>query len=97
MVHEGGWPDEQCGQRQILQGSGMDKDGCAQKARTKGLKSFGWGASSNTRGMCFGIALDVTAEYWTQAKNDRTDIKCPNGAWEDSGLFDTYIMNPTTV
>jgi len=41
--------------------------------------------------------LDVTAEYWKKAKSDRTDIECPGGDWEESGMFDTYIMDPSTL
>jgi len=99
MIHEGGWPNEACGKRKLMPQSGMDADGCAQKARDQDppLLAFGWGSSKNTRGMCFGINFPVTTEYWVQAKADRADLKCPNGEWEDSGLFDTYIINPSTV
>lgn len=97
LIHEGGWPNEACGKRQIARGSGMDADGCAAKAREAGKLSFGWGSSKSTRGMCFVIDFPVTEQYWDKAKADRADLECPNGNWEDSGLFDTYIINPRTV
>jgi len=97
MIHEAGWPSELCGKRKMAPGSGMDADGCAAKARGAGKLAFGWGSSSQTRGMCFTIDFPVTAQYWDKAKADRSDLDCPNGEWEENGMFDTYIINPRTV
>jgi len=97
MVHEGGWPDETCGKRQLSRASGLDADGCAAEARKLSKLAFGWGSSSSTRGMCFIIDFAVDEAVWDKAKADRSDVKCPSGNWEDSGLFDTYLINPRTV
>jgi hypothetical protein len=97
LVHEGGWPDETCGKRQLSRVSGLDADGCAAEARKVNKLAFGWGAAASTRGMCFIIDFVVDKAVWDKAKADRTDVKCSSGNWEDSGLFDTYLINPSTV
>jgi len=96
LVHEGGWPNEVCAKRQMKLRSGSIDD-CAKEARDDGKLAFGVGSNRNTRGMCFVLDLSVTQEYFNKAKANRTNVQCPGGAWEDSGMFDSYIINPQTV
>merc|ERR1719471_2499213 len=96
MVHEGGWPNEACAQRQLKLRSGSVDD-CAAAARTDGKLAFGVGSVQQTQGMCFVLNLPVTQEYFNKAKNNRADVQCPGGVWENSGMFDSYIINPQTV
>jgi len=97
MVHEGGWPSETCAKRKLRLRSGASPDDCAAKARTDGKRAFGVGSAPQTQGMCFVLELPVTQEYFKKAEENRADVQCPGGVWEDNGMFDSYIINPQTA
>jgi len=99
MVHEGGMPNEACAKR-VSWGRAGSKDDCAAKARSAKKLAFAFGAAPQTYGMCHVLDMYVSEYFYDASKGDRANIACPSaegGAWDDNGMFDTYIIKPDTV
>jgi len=99
MVHEGGMPSAACAKK-VLSLQAGSRDDCAAAARSAKKKAFAVGANSQTRGLCHVLDMYVSKYFYETAKADRADIPCPSpsgGGWEDSEMFDTYMINPETI
>mmetsp|Transcript_130844 Transcript_130844/g.317830 ORF Transcript_130844/g.317830 Transcript_130844/m.317830 type:complete len:996 (-) Transcript_130844:110-3097(-) len=95
LIHENGWPSDDCG-KWYWEGSVNTKDDCAAKARARNLKAFAFGRS-HAIGRCYSEAIDITQEFWDQFSLDRHDPPCPSGSWLFNPFYDTYALNPSSV
>jgi len=106
LVHEGGWPSDECGE--WVEFVGVDnKDDCASKSREAGLPAFAFG-EGDALGECYGEHVYVTQNYFDKYRLDQSDPTTACGKkqgdncdshceWLENPYFNTYIINPTSM
>jgi len=95
LIHENGWPSDDCG-RWYWEGKVTSHDDCAAAARTRGLKAFSYGRSYAT-GRCYSEAIDITQDFWNTYSHERRNPPCPSGAYLFNPFYDTYAINPSSL
>merc|ERR1712032_776802 len=94
LIHEGGVPDDSCGQVSS-KGEALNLDECAATARNMGLLAFSFGREEAAHA-CHVEAITFTIEEWKEATTNRRNPGCKDGHWLDNPLFDTYMLKPLT-
>lgn len=95
LIHEQGWPSDDCGAWYYVGKVGA-KDDCAAAARAKKHAGFAFG-NGLADGKCYSEAIEVTQQFWDEFKANRTNPPCTKGRWLFNPFFDTYAINPATM
>jgi len=95
LIHEDGFPSDECGQYHWLGYLG-NKDDCAAKARELGQEAFSYG-KVHADGYCYSEAIQVTEEQWQLWSQNRTDVPCPEGTWLNNPYYDVFAIEPASV
>jgi len=94
LVRKGGWPNDSCATRSQTAKALALIDDCAVAARETRVQAFAFVTQEAQGTGCYLLQMQVSKEDWISATLNRTDVKCPHGAWEDNELADTYVLNP---
>jgi len=95
LIHENGWPDDNCG-KWFFDGQVGSKDDCAMMARQRNLSAFAFGRT-HAAGRCYSEAIKITQQFWDQFSIEQSDPPCPSGRWLFNPFYDTYAINPSTL
>merc|ERR1740121_2982606 len=96
MLHEWGYPSDDCGVWKDL-GNVRDMQQCAVSARGHGYGAFSITHPGHRENHCYGEAIDITEETWAGWQANRFDSACPNGYWISNPDYNTWAINPSII
>jgi len=94
-IHEEGFPADSCAAWTDL-GKLDSADACMEATKERSGLAFAYLEGGRQGGTCYQEVIDVSAEIWDTAMNDRVNMTCPGteGGWVYNAYASTYIMNP---
>jgi len=94
LIREQGWPSPSCA-RSFYEGKDVGTaEACKDLTQAKGLTAFSWAKEAVVDYRCWSVQLTFTPEQFDAWADDRTNVPCQGGMWEDQQYYDTYALNP---